>query len=685
MTKNTHDDADNEQGAREQVVAYTERSQVKHENRHIQLVREYGFHPRTKASVSDGAVLPRKYEPFPDNMYGRPLEEIDTFIYEETFCVVSKRFQKNYIHRFTGTKSLFLFEPWSKTRRICVYIATNQFFDYIVMATILFNCIFLAMTETVEEAEYIFLAIYSCEMVIKVIAKGFVLNKYTYLRNPWNWLDFVVITSGYATIGMEVGNLAGLRTFRVLRALKTVSIMPGLKTIINALLHSFKQLAEVMTLTIFCLMVFALFALQVYMGELRNKCVKNVPDGWNVTHEEWRMWINDTDNWIYDEEDIDKPMLCGNLTGARHCPKGYTCLCVGNNPNHGYTNFDNFMWSMLTTFQLITLDYWENVYNMILATSGPMSVTFFTVVVFFGSFYLINLMLAVVALAYEEEAEITLEERKKDLLDHRDDSTFSFDPTTLTVRKLNKNHKKKIDSRKGVLLASYSRKKTRKRKKGGKDGESNGNKTQPQQQQQHQQQQQQQQQQSQEQLQQQPNTSRSITPSPNSKSKQIIARPQVLAVQRTRGLSSSQAVPVQNPNVLHPLGVNYRGQLLPTSRQASSNTSEGGGNRESSLDDSGVVDDHEEQDIESANLQGTDLQRDVTPLTTALSPHDIQIIKCNGNITKIQKDNACTYQPEYLSHIVMLDDLPDRNCSRCEQCCIDYDGWLHFQNCLYKV
>lgn len=81
----------------------------------------------------------------------------------------------------------------------------------------------------------------------------------------------------------------------------------------------------------------------------------------------------------------------------------------------------------------------------------------------------------------------------------------------------------------------------------------------------------------------------------------------MLAVQRTRGLSTSQAVPVQNPNVLHPLGVNYRGQLLPTSRQASSNTSEGGGNRESSLDDSGVVDDHEEQDIESANLQGTDV------------------------------------------------------------------------------
>ena len=57
--------------------------------------------------------------------------------------------------------------------------------------------------------------------------------------------------------------------------LKQVFVFPGLKTIINALLNAVKQLAEVMTLTIFCLMVFALFALQVYMGQLRNKCVRD--------------------------------------------------------------------------------------------------------------------------------------------------------------------------------------------------------------------------------------------------------------------------------------------------------------------------------------------------------------------------------------------------------------------------
>ncbi|GLG93036.1 Sodium channel protein 60e [Gryllus bimaculatus] len=33
----------------------------------------------------------------------------------------------------------------------------------------------------------------------------------------------------------------------------------------------------------------------------------------------------------------------------------------------------------------------------------------------------------------------------------------------------------------------------------------------------------------------------------------------------------------------------------------------------------------------------------------------------------------------------VADDLPDRNCDRCTQCCVDYDGWLRFQSGLYKV
>lgn len=65
------------------VKLFTKESLDRLENRTVQLVRDYGFQPKRRMSVEDGAVLPNKYEPFPTDLYGRPLEEIDNFIYDE--------------------------------------------------------------------------------------------------------------------------------------------------------------------------------------------------------------------------------------------------------------------------------------------------------------------------------------------------------------------------------------------------------------------------------------------------------------------------------------------------------------------------------------------------------------------------------------------------------------------------
>lgn len=77
-----------------QVKPFTKESLDRLESKTVQLVREYGFQPRRKLSVEDGSVLPCKYEPFPSKLYGRPLEEIDNFIYDEVggdvcMCFVS--------------------------------------------------------------------------------------------------------------------------------------------------------------------------------------------------------------------------------------------------------------------------------------------------------------------------------------------------------------------------------------------------------------------------------------------------------------------------------------------------------------------------------------------------------------------------------------------------------------------
>ncbi|XP_060073623.1 sodium channel protein 1 brain-like [Ylistrum balloti] len=380
--------------------------------------------------LKEGDLLPPDLgDIFRTDYYGKPLEEIDRFIKDKTFIAIAPRFGKKFIYRFTSTKAFYVLPPWNPVRKLAVYIATNQYFDYLVITTILLNCIFLAMHKSpaAETAEYVFLGIYTIEMIVKNLARGFILYRFTYLRDPWNWLDFIVIVSAYITImiqaaspGGGTANLQGLRTFRVFRALKTVSIVPGLKTIVNALLRAFKLLLEVIMLTTFCLMVFALFGLQIYKGVLRQKCVISLPEFVATSsmsiEAQYDAWVKNTSNWYESDGDY---VICGNASGSGKCPDNYTCLTdIGENPNFGYTNFDHFGWAMLSSFQLITLDFWEDCYNKVIRAAGPFNVAFFIVVVFFGSFYLINLMLAVVAMAYEEEAvttEAESEEQEKQI------------------------------------------------------------------------------------------------------------------------------------------------------------------------------------------------------------------------------------------------------------------------------
>lgn len=73
----------NKPPVKQQVKPFTRESLERLENKTVQLVRDYGFQPRRKLSVEDGSVLPCKFEPFPNKLYGRPLEEIDNFIYDE--------------------------------------------------------------------------------------------------------------------------------------------------------------------------------------------------------------------------------------------------------------------------------------------------------------------------------------------------------------------------------------------------------------------------------------------------------------------------------------------------------------------------------------------------------------------------------------------------------------------------
>ncbi|CAM4522648.1 unnamed protein product [Lepidochelys olivacea] len=266
-----------------------------------------------------------------------------------------------------------------------------------------------------HKSKYTFTAIYTFEVLIKILARGLCLNEFTFLRDPWNWLDFSVIVMAYAGEFSDLGNVSVLRTFRVLRALKTISILPGLKVIVGTLIQSIKKLADVMILTVFCLSVFALIGLQLFKGNLRHKCVRDFNSTNGSIYLDDKKWgsfdefINDSENFFKKNGTMDI-LLCGNSSDAGSCPDKYVCLKVGKNPDYGYTSFDTFGWAFLSLFRLMTQDYWERLYQQTLRASGKIYMLFFMLVIFVGSFYLINLILAVVTMAYEEQNKATIAE-----------------------------------------------------------------------------------------------------------------------------------------------------------------------------------------------------------------------------------------------------------------------------------
>uniref|UniRef100_A0A7N8XXY5 Sodium channel protein n=1 Tax=Mastacembelus armatus TaxID=205130 RepID=A0A7N8XXY5_9TELE len=335
------------------------------------------------ADLEAGKSLPMIYGDPPSELLNTPLEDLDPFYKaEKTFIVITKG---------------------------------NTIYSMFIMITILSNCVFMTMSNPPawsKTVEYVFTGIYTFEATVKVLSRGFCLGSFTFLRDPWNWLDFMVITMAYVTEFVDLGNVSALRTFRVLRALKTITVIPGLKTIVAALIQSVKKMVDVMILTVFALSVFALVGLQLFMGNLRHKCVR-----WPIkTNETAYEFFNTTSEYIENSENYyfldgsQDALLCGNSSDAGTCPEGYTCMKAGRNPNFGYTSFDSFGWAFLALFRLMTQDYWENLFQLILRAAGKTYMLFFVVIIFLGSFYLINLILAVVAMAYDEQNKATQQE-----------------------------------------------------------------------------------------------------------------------------------------------------------------------------------------------------------------------------------------------------------------------------------
>uniref|UniRef100_A0A8C3VG01 Sodium channel protein n=1 Tax=Catharus ustulatus TaxID=91951 RepID=A0A8C3VG01_CATUS len=388
--------------------------------------------PKPNSDLEAGKTLPFIYGDIPPGMVSEPLEDMDPYyINKKTFIVLNKG---KAIFRFSATSALYILTPFNPLRKIAIKILVHSYpflvvaqneikktcndliikkgSGMLIMCTILTNCVFMTMSnppDWTKNVEYTFTGIYTFESLIKIIARGFCLEDFTFLRDPWNWLDFTVITFASSQK----------------RCFTDITIM-----YLGFCMKSVTLLGDIVIFV-----VFALIGLQLFMGNLRNKCLQWPPENFtletNITSQlnstigengtlvnstvtpfDWKGYIEDESHFYFLEGQNDA-LLCGNSSDAGQCPEGYTCVKAGRNPNYGYTSFDTFSWAFLSLFRLMTQDFWENLYQLTLRAAGKTYMIFFVLVIFLGSFYLINLILAVVAMAYEEQNQATLEEAEQ--------------------------------------------------------------------------------------------------------------------------------------------------------------------------------------------------------------------------------------------------------------------------------
>jgi hypothetical protein len=287
--------------------------------------------------------------------------------------------------------------------------------------------------------DWAFTVAFTIEMFIQFVAKGCYGDKPnrelkmegSYFRSPWNWLDFTVVVVSYMSEIPGVDNVSALRTFRVLRPLRTLTAIPSMRALINSLFKSLPNMQYVILLMLFLPIVFGVIAVQLWGGLLRGRCMYldtsvGSPGEWiEDEFQDGRMCSVEylpitaekypSINGIRANPYVNLGRICddryyGNDTWT---VSNNTMACrAASNPNYGQTHFDTIWVAMLWVFADITLEGWvDNMYmiNDVFALRNDFLLflvnIYFTLMVLLGGFFMLNLALAVVWDNYQKESE----------------------------------------------------------------------------------------------------------------------------------------------------------------------------------------------------------------------------------------------------------------------------------------
>ena len=296
-----------------------------------------------------------------------------------------RRIMQQWLHNFEQ-----VVEVGYGSRGLALQICQWEYFETTVLVLIGINCIMLALYDPLDEGqnsslsqttqviEKVLVVVFALEIVVKMMAFGLLNGRRAFFRSGWNWMDLFVVAVGLPSLVTHSFSekFTIIRAMRVLRPLRTITRVPGLVVLVNTLIQCFSGMVPVLVIFTGFFFLFGVAGCQLFQGRLNYDC--------------------------YDEKTLLLNEAYGRKCGFVDCPEGNVCLVSQLAPNDGITSFNNIGVAFLTIFVAMTLEGWVDVMYMLQdSTSTVSSTVFFLLLVLIGSFFVLQLTMAIVSNQYE--------------------------------------------------------------------------------------------------------------------------------------------------------------------------------------------------------------------------------------------------------------------------------------------
>ena len=307
--------------------------------------------------------------------------------------------------------------------RYCIQkIISTRIFIHTMNIIVVLNCIFLLL-ETIDKFElysdYIhdfFTLLFLIECLLKIIAYGFFLDDYSYLRDPWNWIDFIIVITGILFLFPHLKtNLNSIQALRLIRPLKTISALPSLRKFINSLLNCLNDLVDIIVILCFVFFFFGLLGFAIFDERFHYICRTSLIPingelpidpkysghlcGGEITCGGRKEYCLSTWDFYYEKKYFipsDFPYETPNLyeNGKK---KSY---------NYGLTNFNNLINSLFVVVFIATSEGWVDLMFMMMdGYNYYISLIFFFFCLVVNHYFMLNLITALLLYNFNKDRE----------------------------------------------------------------------------------------------------------------------------------------------------------------------------------------------------------------------------------------------------------------------------------------